>query len=1479
MLKYDLKTMEDDDDALFDFSKPFQRIVISSGQCDGAVIPGNLIQQKVPVRKHEGTEYAKEYSEAEETRLMEGWVEEPLNKSSASHLEDVDDTPSLAEEDTEHVQRMRATELMEPLFSRFNFTVKPNGLSIYASKENIVQAIRNNPVVVIQGMTGCGKTTQVPQYLLEDAFHRKEWCNIVVTQPRRIAATSIARRVAEERSCDVGSLVGYKVGLKDCQSEDTRLTYVTTGVLLNMIITSKSLSRFTHIILDEVHEREVDMDFLLIIIRRLLATSRHTKVVLMSATIDSSRFAHYFKIPGPTSLLAPQLAVSNYTQHEVVVFYLDDLDKLKIDFSIKYEQPEVHDKMYFVAAKLAMVCDHYFESEEHFSLDYKPSIIMFLPGINEIERMADVLRNLLGDKKRDPKMQTKFTILKLHSMLPAEEQALVFRKPPFGHRKVILSTNIAESSVTIPDVKFAIDFCLHRVMVADTAKNFTTLRTCWASRDNCIQRAGRVGRVMNGRVYRLVSRHFYEHKMAQSVEPEMVRCPLGSVVLKTKRLDMGAPHTILALALTPPNLSDISNTLLQLKELGALLRTVNGVYDLRDGDLTYLGQLMGQLPLDLHLAKLVILGYVFSVLEEAIILAAGMSVKNVFSSLRSIEALRCKRHFAAGTGSDGIAILNAYTLWRSVKEQGTGGDTVAWCQRYMLELKSLTEMEELVQELTVRLMRANIQSARCAAGWTTSEKTLVLKVIMAGAFYPYYFIPAITTDREMGDRKVYMEIGGRDPFRTVFFTGFDHANYIGPLYRRQIRALLTDRKPDPEKHSLMKVEFDRSTNRVFVCFEYAPDRLCTDQASQAEARNMLDRIHPSVFEAIKLRNLRRGQSELMVMHHEEAIAFATSKRLGEWRDSEWHPRRVEIPNVHLSVVPPIHCTRLVAIVTHVDHPNKFFLRPTDDTNKHVYERIDQQLSRCAAKLRPFPADHRFRVREIVAAPVPNTADRKWGRAKLLKQRTIRGLEHWVVHLLDYGCTATLAVTELRQLQGTPLESLTQIPERVFEASLAEVQPSVVVSPNEIWLVEAIEQFRDEVLGKQVHVEVYSVVNRVAIVFLFRAENDPIERSVNRWLVASNQAQPAVESFPSKMNHEQRQRVQLDMQMDDMYRAQIMADCSEQARFYEVDDEMDPDGADWELPGELLKVRLTLHGPYSPLEVRCSSTVFASYQKPVGIEKESINSILLDANPQNTYAKLLVAGDVNEMGSNRLVARLTTTMPNIPGMPALMALIFAPTCQLKKDADGTRVVGLLAGLGLDPGTGESIYPEHDMSLAVDVTLGGEDIADINALRYTMDSILHGGHNEQTPLLGEHSIESLMRKVKDYLLKILQRERAIAENDSNTWHDFNWKEETSMAGSSSSGGKKQHNNSSINIYTKAIFPLYDNLNLLPMPPDRMEYLQRHCAELHALSQTRISLPKGGIKCQLCNVALESVHALRIHCCSKLHRDLELKINYRR
>lgn len=201
-----------------------------------------------------------------------------------------------------------------------------------------------------------------------------------------------------------------------------------------------------------------------------------------------------------------------------------------------------------------------------------------------------------------------------------DSQEEVFLPPPLGHRKVILTTNISESSITVPDVSYVIDFCLTKVLHTDTASNFSSLRLEWASKVNCRQRAGRVGRLRSGRVYRMVTKDFYMNHMNEFGIPEMLRSPLQNSVLKAKELEMGNPSEILALAMSPPNLSDIQNTVLLLKEVGALYTTVDGVYEELDGDLSFWGKIMSKFPLDVRLSRLIILGYVFNCLDEAIVI-------------------------------------------------------------------------------------------------------------------------------------------------------------------------------------------------------------------------------------------------------------------------------------------------------------------------------------------------------------------------------------------------------------------------------------------------------------------------------------------------------------------------------------------------------------------------------------------------------------------------------------------------------------------------------------------------------------------------------------------------------------------------------------------------------------------------------------------------------------------------------------------
>lgn len=1459
----------DDIDEFFDFSKPFNRVVISGGYCNATVVEDKTLFNKMPEREKMGKEYAGKFIKEEESQLINAFLDEAAGPSTSrtSNLEDVDDEMSLADEDEEHAKALKAKEMMLPLFQKYNFTLKPNKLPIRHTKDDILSRIRENPVVVLEGPTGCGKTTQVPQFILEEAYQRKEYCNIIVTQPRKIAAMSIAKRVSEERKCELGSLVGFKVGLKECISPDTRLLYCTTGVLLQSLINSKSMANYTHVILDEIHEREVDMDFLLIVVRRFLATnSSKTKIILMSATIDSKSFAEYFKTPKKVGYLtAPIISVDRPRLFNVKEFYYDDLDKLRTDFAIDYENPGISSHMYTVAAKLVLVCDRLIENihgEER--MEYKPTVLIFLPGINEIDRMDRVLRETLS-RIANPSEKPNLDIHRLHSILPADEQVKVFRKPAPGQRKVILSTNIAESSITVPDVKFIIDFCLQRVLFTDTTTNFSTLRTEWASQANCIQRQGRAGRVMDGRVYRLVDRRFYENQMRFSTSPEILRCPLENVVLKAKLLEMGPPHSILALAMNPPDLSDIRNTVLQLKELGALVQTVKGNYEQLDGDLTYMGRIMAKLPLDLRISKLIILGYIFSVLEESIIIAAGMNEKNIFLNQNSVRGYSQKMYWADGSGSDGIAILNAYIAWRSRKEQaGNESDMASWTRRMSLDMKCLMDMAELIREIKDRLSHLDMKevSGPGRVVWSSREKTVILKVIMAGAFYPNYFIPMSVGGKELMERQSFTELGGRDPCNTVFFTGFDHEKYIGPLYTLQIKKLLSE--GDSSKHQNMKVMYDRTTNRIFVTF------LGSNDEHDQRGAFMPGKVHADVYRAIKLRKLgsRNRIMEIRTMRQRDAIEFATEMNLGHWEDANgWVPRRKVIRNAHLSVIPAIHQPSMVCQVTNVIHCNKFYLRPEDTKNKDIFGDIHSKLNSRGYRLERFDPEWQFAVGQMVAAPLEEGSER-YARAVLKSYKNIRstGDVMWTVFFLDYGHSSVLGQSAFRKLDG-PLEYMKEIPQRVFEATLSEIQPSAIISPQGIWTAQSINRFKEMTLGKIFVVDIYSVVNNVASVVLKKGDEVPI----NSELIRLKFAQYAEESYISKLDHDMRERKQREMSLDEDVRYEVYHASKNNQLKYEEDDLEDVSP-----PEEKLRCKVMLSGPHSPLETTASSTVRSGVMKPVSIESDSVNSILLDSNPQDTHEKMLVGAFVHEQG-NRLILRQASMMPNIPGFGPLMALIFCPTCQLKKDEEETRVVSILTGLGCDKNTGESLFPEHDLALTLDVVLTDDDITEINALRYTMDTILHTDQDQTVPKFGDVSIENLKAKVKQYIIKILEHERKFMDI-RHAPNDYDWKlvEADNAAAASSSVSKKRKQD--FNIYDNAIYPLLPPLGLLPVSAKQLDFLKRHCRELHKLALTDVNLPRHGITCQMCNTILETLPQLRIHLYSKLHRDRESQIKFR-
>ncbi|XP_055923260.1 probable ATP-dependent RNA helicase spindle-E [Eupeodes corollae] len=1433
----------------FDFSKKFERVTVPTGCLTGQTTtyyPQTSIDPRIVKREEKGNEYALEYSIAEKKRMMEeenvaaGPPSTYAESSMLSEMETLDDI----DDDEDGIEDKKPGPTDDPVYDKYHFNMQWNdGLPIHDSHKEIIETIRQRRVVVLEGDTGCGKTTQVPQYILEDAYKRRERVNIIVTQPRRIAAISIARRVCSQRKWEEGSIIGYQVGLHANMSEDTRLLYCTTGVLLQKLIKEKSLRNYTHIILDEVHERDQDMDFLLIVIRRLMMTnSRNVKVILMSATINTGEFADYFRF-GRTP--APVIKVDSRRNFVVKEHYLCELSRINNNVQIDYEEPGISNEMYQLALKLIIVIENIESHESSNNPNQKTSILIFLPGINEIDRMdkkLETIQNMQGSG-------VKLMPIRLHSMISPDEQQKIFHRAPPGHRKVILATNIAESSITVPDVKYVIDFCLTKSLITDTSTNFTSLQLHWASRANCRQRAGRAGRVMNGRVYRMISKQFYLNYLDEFGIPEMVRCPLETLVLKAKLLDMEPPPVILALAMTPPNLSDVHNTILVLKEVGALYKTVNAKYSIQDGDLSFVGRVMAALPLDIRVSRLIIFGYIYSVLEEAIIIAAGLSVKSIFTfsdkKRGELAAYSQKLAWADASGSDLFAILKAYRVWCTMREQHNMNEEsgeYTWADRYFINIRSMKEMHLLVMELKERLEGLGIKetTAYQRIHWLDREKTIILKIVIAGAFYPYYFLRSNLNNSE-AERSTYHTIFGHDPCSTVYFNNFN-TKHIGQLYSKSIKDLFKQARIHPKN---IDVRFQPGSEKVLVTFKSDPeDEYGGESSNRVQVPGS---VRLEVYKAIKMRHLKLP-TVIKVMDARSGINYAEERGIGVMFEGTWIPTKKQIKNPELVVIPNVFTKQTRGYLTHIEHCGKFYFQPLTEMER--LKEITALLNCPEADERKFRNASAVSKGMLLAAPFQN----QYYRAKVVQviHSSRQHLEFRVL-FIDFGNTSVVNFTELRRL-SFEAEYLIDIPPRVYECCLAMVQPSSVRSPSGKWLDEAMEYMQEVADTGVVELEVYSVVNSVTSVII-KVGNS----TVNDILVEKGLARKSDENFMSKTDHDLRMRKQ------SVAERIMQEDFSKQNEEYlrsiqpEVDLEIDPP------PPELCLNNIFLRGPFSPLEAKIFSATRVGAWKGVHVERESVNSILVDADPQDVHERLIVAAGVSEsVDRSSLTARQTTLMPNIHGFASLMTLIFCPTMQIHRNSSKSKYVSILAGLGHDENY-KSLFEEHDMVLHLDSEILTSDLELINQIRYSMDTILYTDPGDDKPTVSPNIRADLAAKIKSLIIKLLSKTRKYIETHVDS-QDHIWVRPD----------EKDVIESPLIYGPRCIFPMHSALRLYDESFDRMHALNVHCRELHRMKQFDGSVV--AITCQLCDQTLENIVHLRIHLLSQLHRDREYQINFK-
>lgn len=745
-------------------------------------------------------------------------------------------------------------------------------LPIASFRDVITSTLESHQVVLISGETGCGKTTQVPQYILDYMWAKGEACKIVCTQPRRLSAMSVAERIAYERGEQIGENIGYKVRLECKGGRSSSVVFCTNGLLLRVLVSKgvhldsttgskkKGAPQMTHIIVDEIHERDRFSDIMLAIIRDMLPSNPHIRLIMMSATLDAERFSQYFggcriiRVPGFT--------------YPVRTFYLEDvLSILKsegnnhLDSSISCsarEEPELTEEDKLVldeAINIAWSNDEFYPLVELFSsegtqkvynyqhsltgltplmvfagkgrvgevcmllsfgADWKlqtkegltalklaeredqqkaaeilkrhaevalsdsvaeqrllekylsevnpelidvvlieqllmkictdsedGAILVFFPGWDEINRTRD--RLLSNRVFRDT---SKFDILALHSMIPSTEQKKVFDRLPYGCRKIILSTNIAETAITIDDVIYVIDSGRVKEKNYDPYNHVSILQSSWVSKASARQREGRAGRCRPGICYHLYSK-LQVASFADYQIPEIKRMPVEEICLQVKILDPDCKvDEFLQKTLDPPVAETIRNAVSVLQDIGALTH---------EEKLTELGEKLGSLPVHPVTSKMIFFAILMNCLDPALTLACAADYKDPFAlpmlPHEKTKADACKAELASlyGGRSDQLAVVAAFECWKNAKERGQGQE---FCSQYFISSKTMQMLARMRKQLQSELIYNGLIPEDVSSCSLNARDPGILHAVVMACLYP--MVGRLAPSQKIG-RKLIVE--------------------------------------------------------------------------------------------------------------------------------------------------------------------------------------------------------------------------------------------------------------------------------------------------------------------------------------------------------------------------------------------------------------------------------------------------------------------------------------------------------------------------------------------------------------------------------------------------------------------------------------------------------------------------------------------------------------------------------------------------
>ena len=537
-------------------------------------------------------------------------------------------------------------------YSRFS-----KALPIYARRSEIVQTIYSNNVTVLVGETGSGKSTQVVQYLYEAGIAQHGL--LVCTQPRKVAAITLAQHVSREMQVKLGEELGYRVGMNEKCCLKTKILYMTDHILLNECIADQTLSKYSCVVVDEAHERSLNTDMLLAFLKQCLPTRRDLKVVIMSATIEPKLFVNYFEDASGTQQITrvSTIMVSGRT------------------FPVEVEYDPLHSEVP-LSSDNKYVLDAVDVAKRIHTNEPPGDILVFLTCAPEIERACRAM-DCLGREA---------TILPLHGKLPPDEQQRVFED--YGNkRKIIFATNVAETSVTIPGVKYVVDTGLAKEMHFEPHKNMDSLEVRLISKSSAEQRKGRAGRMSAGKCYRLYTEEDYASKMPDRSKPEILRIQLTQVVLKL--LEFGVPNVLTFDFVEHPD-SDA---------LKAAVETLSFVGAIRDNALTDVGEKMAALPIAPQLAKVLLEGVTMGLGAEALTSVALSSLAGqVFfrggTEEMKEESDKMKLKFCHPMG-DQMTRLSVYQCWQEQKTE----ERTKWCLENYVNAKSMRIAEETIKEL------------------------------------------------------------------------------------------------------------------------------------------------------------------------------------------------------------------------------------------------------------------------------------------------------------------------------------------------------------------------------------------------------------------------------------------------------------------------------------------------------------------------------------------------------------------------------------------------------------------------------------------------------------------------------------------------------------------------------------------------------------------------------------------------------------